>query len=190
MALTDEDFEQAAAQLGCDAAAIRAVCEVEAPRGGFNPDGTPRTLFEGHWFYRLTKGAYAAEYPTICYPKWTKQFYGKTWEQEAARLSLAISLDREQALKSASWGRFQIMGFNHKYAGYDDVESFVAAMCESEGAQLQAFCAFIKSQGLADELQNCQWAKFAYRYNGEAYAENHYDTKLAAAYDKFSGEQA
>lgn len=61
MKLATQDFERAAQRLHCPLAAVRAVCEVEAPRGGFNPDGSVVTLFEGHWFYKLTKGAYRRE---------------------------------------------------------------------------------------------------------------------------------
>ena len=34
-------------------------------------------------------------------------------------------------------------------------------------------------------LQNKNWAEFARRYNGPAYAQNRYDEKLAEAYRLF-----
>jgi hypothetical protein len=36
-------------------------------------------------------------------------------------------------------------------------------------------------------LRDKDWAGFARRYNGPAYAENKYDEKLSAAYEKFLG---
>jgi hypothetical protein len=45
---------------------------------------------------------------------------------------------------------------------------------------------FIKSAGLIDEIQNKDWAGFAKKYNGPAYAQNQYDVKLASAYERFS----
>jgi hypothetical protein len=35
-------------------------------------------------------------------------------------------------------------------------------------------------------LQAKNWAEFAKRYNGPAYAQNRYDEKLAKAYAKFA----
>lgn len=184
--LTYPDFFQAAHVLQCDVAAIQAVCEVEAPKGGFFPDGTPATLFEGHKFCAFTDARFSAVYPTISYPKWTREFYGKTWQQEKKRLEEAIALDRNAALKSASWGKFQIMGFNFAAAGFGTLQEFVNAMYKSEGSQLLAFVAFVVHEKLDDELREHRWADFARRYNGPSYADNQYDTKLAAAYRRLT----
>lgn len=184
--LTDVDFAEAAAALNCETAAIKAVCKVEAPRGGFNPDGTPVTLFEGHKFHKFTDGLYAVDAPDLCYPRWTRAYYGHTWQAEQDRLQRAMALDREAALKSASWGRFQIMGFNHIMCGFDDVESFVDAMGESEQAQLRAFVNFVRAAGLAPALRRRDWAGFAAGYNGPGYEANDYDGKLAMAYFGFA----
>jgi hypothetical protein len=175
------DYLAAANRLRCDVAAVKAVCEVEAPKGGFFPDGTPATLFEGHKFHAFTDGRFSETHPEISYESWTREHYG-TWQREKERLAEAIKLDREAALKSASWGKFQIMGFNHKAAGFPQLQDFVNAMHESEGAQLQAFVNFVLHEKLDDELRELRWADFARKYNGPGYRANKYDTKLAAAY--------
>lgn len=180
--LNEADFVSAAAALQCAVAAIKAVCAVEAPRGGFNPDGTPVTLFEGHKFYAFTNGKFAVQAPDLCYPTWTRQFYGKTWQVEKDRLERACQLDRDAALKSASWGKFQIMGFNHHLVGFVTVQAFVNAMYESESAQLQAFVRFVQTTGLAPALRRQDWAGFARGFNGPGYSANDYDSKLAQAY--------
>ncbi|MGH8429622.1 MAG: N-acetylmuramidase family protein [Solimonas sp.] len=180
--LNEADFADAAQALGCEVAAVKAVCAVEAPRGGFNPDDTPVTLFEGHKFYAFTCGKFRVQAPDLCYPKWTRAHYGKSWQAEQERLARACRLDREAALKSASWGKFQIMGFNHGQAGHPVLQAFVNAMYESEGAQLKAFVRFVKTTGLAPALQRRDWAGFARGYNGPAYEANDYHTKLAQAY--------
>lgn len=184
--LEEKDFIVASKLLRCEIAAIKAVAEVEAPKGGFNPDDTPVTLFEGHWFSRYTKGMYDSDYPTISYSKWTKKFYGKTWEEEKERLAIAISLDKHAALLSASWGKFQIMGFNHAICGFSSVEKFVDAMYENEGYQLIAFCNYVIRNGLSDELREHRWADFAYRYNGTEWQKNKYAERLEKAYIKYS----
>ena len=176
--LTDADFERAAKAIGCTVAAIRAVAEVES-RGGFFADGRPKILYERHIFSRLTNRKFDAAHPKIANPK-TGGYIGGPAEYD--RLAEAIKLDRTAALKSASWGAFQIMGFNHKTAGFADVEAFVKAMVSGQGAQLDGFVKFIKSNGLDDELIRQDWAGFARGYNGKDYAKNKYDIKLAAAF--------
>lgn len=183
--LTEQDFKDAADRLGCEVAAIKAVCKVEAPRGGFNPDDTPATLFEGHKFSGFTLGKFDASAPDISYPKWTTKFYGKTWEAEQDRLQRAIALNREAALKSASWGKFQIMGFNHELAGFKTLQEFINAMYRSERDQLMAFVSFIQKANLTGALRRLEWKSFARGYNGPSYAANQYDIKLAAAYASF-----
>lgn len=190
--LTESDFKEAAKLLNCDVAAIKAVAEVESSGNGFLTDGRVKILFEGHQFHKHTKGAYAESHPAICYEKWTKKHYTKgpnadvRGAGELARLEQAMSLDREAALKSASYGKFQIMGFNFSSCDFHDVEEFYAAMQASEGAQLKAFCCFIKANNLDGHLRKHRWASFARGYNGPSYAENKYDKKLAVAHAKYS----
>ena len=181
-ALTEQDFIDGAKLLDCSVAAIKAVCQVEAPRGGFNPDDTPVTLFEGHKFHKFTNGIYDNLAPDLSYPTWTRSYYGKTWQAEQSRLQRAMLLNRAAALKSASWGKFQIMGFNYALAGFSTLQRFINAMYKGEGAQLKAFVSFVRNSGLAPALQAQDWAGFASGYNGPAYAENAYDERLAQAY--------
>lgn len=180
--ITPADYARAAARLHCSVAAVMAVAEVESRGNGFNPDGSPKTLFEAHQFHRLTQGRWDATHPTISVPKWDRSLYGATWQQEAARLALAGSLDRTAARQATSWGRFQVMGFNAQAIGFHDVDDFVAAMWEGEGRHLDAFVGYVLANRLDDELRDLRWGDFARSYNGPAYAINRYDVKLAAAY--------
>lgn len=181
--LTDADFERAATTLGCSVAAVRAVAQVESLGGGYLPDARPKILFERHWFHKLTQGKWSSANSHI---SWPKAGGYKGGAAEYGRLEEAIKLDRTAALKSASWGAFQVMGFNHKLVGYDDVESFVKAMVAGSGKQLDAFVAFIRSNKLDDELKRLDWAGFARGYNGQNYRINKYDEKMARAYANFS----
>jgi len=182
--LTTEDFKQAAKILKCDIFAIQAVADVEAPKGGFFPNGFPVILFEGHWFHRLTKGAYSKEHLTISYPKWTRKFYGKTWKEEIKRFNEAFELDPYAAIMSASWGKFQILGVNYSYCQFISAIDFQIKMEDSEREHLIAFCNYIKNVGLADELRELRWDDFAYKYNGPEYKKNRYAEKLENAYYK------
>jgi hypothetical protein len=186
--LTEQDFIDAATLLGCEIACVKAVAEVESGKsGGFCPDDFPVILFEGHIFSRYTNGLYSRQYPTISYPKWTRQFYGKTWQEERGRLESATALNRNAALMSASWGRFQIMGFNHGICGYVTVQQFVNAMCKSEREQGRLFVEYIIHEGLTDELRERRWDDFARFYNGPLYTMTDYAGKLARAYKRNGG---
>lgn len=182
--LTSADFVRAARALGCDVPAIRAVAKVEAPRGAFQLDGLPTILFERHVFSRLTKGRFDVIVPDLSNP--TPGGYGMYADQHA-RLAIASNLDRDAALQSASWGMFQIMGFNHASAGHATLQSFINAMYAGEPEHLDAFVALIKSFGLADELRDHRWAAFAKGYNGPGYRANQYDTKIEAAFRALGG---
>jgi hypothetical protein len=188
--LTEENFREAARVLRCDVAAIKAVAEVESAGDGFLRDGRVRILFEGHQFFRYSKGAFARSHPTLCHPKWTRDNYVKGPPEvrgagELARLEQAIKLDRIAGLMSASYGKFQIMGFNFALCGFRSVEEFYQAMQVDEGQHLQAFCGYVKAVRLDDELREHRWADFARRYNGPEYLKNRYDTKLAVAHAKY-----
>jgi hypothetical protein len=183
--LTDADYRRAAATLGCEVAAIRAVGDVESGgRTGFLADGRPKILFESHVFSKLTGGQHDATHPDISTARWIRNYVGGAGEYD--RLERAMQLDREAALKAASWGKFQILGMNYSRVGSRDVDEFVVAQKRSEQEHLDAFVKFILSNDLSDELRDRRWADFARRYNGPRFAENHYDEKMAAAYAKHS----
>ncbi len=183
--LNEEDYQTAADKIGCQVAAVKAVVEVEAAGSGFFKDDRPKILFESRWFHKLTDGQYDTSHPDLSTPQWVRNYYGGPREYE--RLIAAMTLNRDAALQSASWGMFQIMGINYKLAGFKNVEDFVKAMVDSEGSHLQAFVGFVINSRLDDELRDLRWADFARGYNGPGYKQNHYDEKLAAAFSKHSG---
>lgn len=185
--LTEQDFVDAAAQINCAVPAIKAVCQVESPKGGFNPDGTLTTLFEAHHFRKYTKGKFDASHPNLSSPTWNRALYGKTWQEERTRLAAASSLDPVAAILSTSWGRFQIMGFNHGACGFRDGSDMVNDFATGERAQLRGFLELVVAWGIDDELREGKWANFALRYNGPRAIENNYASKLANAFASFGG---
>ncbi|MGK6352094.1 N-acetylmuramidase domain-containing protein [Parapedobacter sp. DT-150] len=198
--LKESDITNLADRLGLDVAVVKAVNEVESSGRGFNADGNPKILFEGHVFWRELKdrGIDPRQYLTgnenVLYNTWTKQHY-KGGKGEYERLEKAINIAgdnskvAEAAYASASWGLFQIMGFHYKALGYANILEFVGAMQLNEGQHLEAFGRFLEVNGLVSLLKDKQWAAFAKRYNGAQYAENQYDVKLKAAYDKHAAAE-
>lgn len=181
--LRSDDVAHAAVALRCDPASIQAVCRVETSGSGFLPDRRPRILFEAQVFHRLTAGRWDDAHPNISTPIWNRMLYGASGVHQYDRLAEAAALDEDAALRSASWGLFQIMGENHQRCGFLTVYHFVAAMVSGEGAQLDAFVSFVgANREMVDALQSQDWTRFARLYNGPEYAKNAYDTKLAEAF--------
>jgi len=175
------DFEEVAARLGCEWEAVAAVAEVESgPLGGFGQDGRPIILFERHLFSRKTNSQYDASHPTIS--NRTPGGYPRSQADRWTQLEQAYALAPEEALQSASYGRFQVLGQNFPNLGMANAHEYVAKLARSEKDQLEAFEGFVRANGLADELQRKDWAGFASRYNGPGYAANQYDVKMAEAY--------
>jgi hypothetical protein len=187
--LKQSDIEDAASQLDVPVAAVMAISEVETRGSGFLDDGRPVILFERHVFYRLLKEAgedadmLALRYPNIINPKRGGYAGGAA---EHSRLRTAMEINQLLAPQAASWGRYQIMGFHWYALGYEGPEAFVAAMCTSEAEHLAAFIRFIEADGpLHKALKGKKWADFAKIYNGPAYKDNAYDTKLQRAYARY-----
>lgn len=191
--ITNEMIRDLAHKLDLEPAVLKAVHIVEAAgKNGFLSNGKPLILFEGHIMYREIRKKFPdrdmdylrKNYPTVVYPKWDKsKYYGgvKEWD----RLEKASEIDKECALKSASWGAFQIMGNNHKLCGCNDVFDFVEKMSESNAKQFEMMYYFMNNTNCLKELKAKDWAGFAKKYNGPLYAQNAYDQKLKNAYENF-----
>lgn len=191
MPISEERFKKSAQELGCSLAAIKAVTEVESGGKGFLSTGEPIILFEPHIFWKELKkrgidpNAHVAGNEDILYPKWGTKPYGKP-SQQHARLARAVKINRDAALSSASWGMFQICGFNWSCCGVQNLQEFITRMYRSEDDHLDMFDNYIKCVGLDDELRGLDWAGFARGYNGPQYTKNQYDKKLARAYAKYN----
>jgi hypothetical protein len=184
LALDSSGMNSVVAALNVQPSNIWAVLQVEAAQSGFLPDRRPTMLFERHIFYRLTSGAFKTTHPGICNP--VPGGYGAPGAYQYTRLNQAMALNSDAALQSSSWGIGQVLGQYFSLAGYPDVETMVAAMIDSEYAQLDAFRAYLQSTSLAAPLQAHDWTSFARGYNGPDFAANHYDTQLRVAFQRFS----
>ncbi len=192
--VTPEMWSRLAARLEVEVAVLRAVAEVESAGSGFlpPPDRRPKVLFEGHVFHRLTAGRYGTSHPDLSYPAWDRSRYSGSLAGEWKRLDRAATLDPAAAMQSASWGAFQIMGFNYALCGFDSIGAFVEAQSSGADGQLEAFASLIARPGspLLQPLQRKDWARFARLYNGPGYAQNSYDLKLAEAWARHAGTAA
>lgn len=185
--ITPDQYKKAAEMIGCEPAVIRAVDMIEAPNGGFDKRGNLTVLFEPHIFYRELKKAgmdpdsLSKQYPELISPKWNPVLYkqgGFQWD----KLQKAVSI-HPCGWYAASYGRYQILGQNHKAAGYSTVTEMVRDYQVGEAQQLFSFVRFIFSVRLNKALIMKDWETFAKGYNGPLYKKNQYHKKLEKAYE-------
>lgn len=183
--LTDQDLPRIGAKIGVGEDEMHAFLDVEARGKGFDSQGRPKMLFEPHIFYRELSGAKRdkAVKAGLAYRKWRRGHYPN---DSYPRLVAAMKIDANAALRSASWGIAQIMGFNCKLAGFETARKMVEAFIESEAKQLEGAVEFIISAKLDDDLRRHDWEGFARGYNGSGYAAHGYHIKLANAYRKWA----
>lgn len=190
--LSDTDFIASANALNVSPAHIKTITEVEA-RGNFfwksrkTDRYVPPILFERHKFSKYTDRMYDNKYPDISSRKLGGYvgYFGEYY-----RLAKAMQLNREAALKSASWGAFQIMGEHHKALGFATAEEFLKFVSHSPNNQLEIFVRACQKVNpiWGKSLRENDWVTFAKTYNGLDYKKNNYDEKLRMTYEKLSKE--
>lgn len=183
--LDDIDLPTIAKTIGVGEDEIHAIIDTETRGNGFDSQNRPIILFEPHIFYRLLKAdghqsaLNLAVAQGLAYPIWGTKPYPK---DSYSHLIAAMIINFELALRSASWGLGQIMGFNFTMAGYTSAELMVEAFKNDEEYHLKAMVKFIVAAGLDGDLRRHDWAGFARGYNGAGFAKNGYDTKLASRF--------
>lgn len=194
-----DDIVAAANSMGVEPCALSAVVQVESNGNGFLPNGKPKILFEPHVFWKeLVKINYSpsqlllredvkaihGDINDILYKKWKPRSYGAGGENQWNRLDRAAKINEEAALCSASWGLFQIMGFNHKLCGYVSVYDMVRDMSAGYVGQFRALHQFLTGAQLLNKLKTKNWKAFARGYNGPSFEQHGYDLKLHTAYSQ------
>lgn len=193
--LTQQDYVDAAKELGVEPEAIMAIAQQESHGGGFFQDGQPKILFERHKMFLYLKKE-RKDIDTlankvnadIVNPK----SGGYNTAKQYDKLARARTIDENAALQSASWGRFQVMGENYRYL-YKTPQEMEKAMRTSEKQQLMFFIAFLRKKAggkLVKALKSHTWEKVASYYNGSKWREKNpqYAHNLQKFYEKFKRE--
>ncbi|MCJ2035526.1 N-acetylmuramidase domain-containing protein [Methylobacterium sp. J-068] len=191
-------------QSGVEAACLLTVIEVETGGRPFEAadldpsDGNePALLFERHVFLKRLKALAPglvdeAKRQGLTVSKWGGPGSAQYADQKtsAGRLALmakAAALHAEAAYQSASFGLFQVMGFNYTACGFPSAVAMHAALTRGGVAtHLAVGIAFMRSKGLLRKLGAHDWKAFASGYNGTAYKKNAYDAKLADAFARWT----
>lgn len=191
-ALTQADFQHAAARLGVPVAAIKAVYAVESSGAGFLQDGQIKVNYEPHLMYRRLRENLGLEEANAALNEWPDLVARKSGHivpqaKEHAALDKAVLIDRTSAIESTSWGAPQILGLHWKRLGFADAQKFVNRMFQGEVGQLDVFVRFIETDpALHKAMKTLNWDKFAEIYNGPNYRAGNYHVKMANEFKKAS----
>lgn len=183
---------------GLEVATLKAVMDVESAGRGFFTDwkGMQRIKiqFEPHVFAReLSKRNFDVRLEKTSYG------YMKLWIdgllvlenkvdkqlEEWRAFNIAARYDLESAMLATSWGLGQVMGFNYKLAGYENVGDMVDAFKESEEKQFEGMLSFILNRKIMKHLKKKNWRLFAKYYNGVNYRKYNYHKRLEKAYERY-----
>lgn len=177
--LSADDYATSAATIGCETAMVEALARTEDTN--WDASGGPGILFERHLFSKHSKHVYNLTHPDISNRH--QGGYGLL-RMQYPKLVRAGVLNEEAALKSCSWGKFQILGENFAAAGFDTVAAMVTAMMISEQEHLKAATNFIvNNKQLKKAMVDRNWVAVAIAFNGAGYAETNYNGRLEAAYN-------
>lgn len=201
--LTEEDYNAAAKEIGCEVEVIKAIERVESGgKTGFDSKNRPVILYERHIFSRNSKHSFDEAYPDISLKKGYKlkkkgddvsadqqalNYYAAGSDANYKRLAKAYQLNNEAALKACSWGKFQVLGENYKDIGFSSVKEMVSDIAKGPKGHLKSFIGYIKSKKLQKAMQEKEWGKIAAGYNGKGYKTFHYDTRIEHEYEKLKG---
>lgn len=192
-------------------ALAKAIAGVESRKEGFTPNGNVTLLFERHVFKKqlldqVTKNTDAvtlinshydvnlngttaevisfveSRNPDICNSKPGGYLVGI---KEQERFNLAVKINPIAATNSASFGLYQIMGFNAPLCGYSTGYKMMLAFMDTEYTHLLALAKFLEANKVIYHyLKNRDYNNIAKIYNGPAYAKNNYHIKISNALNK------
>jgi len=160
---------------------LQAFIKVESGSNPFYSDKHPVVRFECLKFNQISIKKVTCNT--------NKYKYGNAEDTGKEAFLKALSINRDYAIQTSSFGLGQVMGEWYQLVGYDSLEKYYKAMF-SEQEQYRAFLNFIQNKNggvILRELQkeNTDWAVVAYNYNGAGYKNNNYDVKLAQAETQF-----
>ncbi|MCB1646226.1 MAG: DUF3380 domain-containing protein [Pseudomonadales bacterium] len=165
-----------------DVACVVAVLCVESSGQGFSASNDGRMIirFENHKFWQFWGAENIAHFQRHYRFNSEKRWTGHQWRDNANGvwrrfhgdqraewevLIHGMTLDREAALKSVSMGAPQIMGFNHRAAGFASAAEMFSAFCEGTDRQIEAMFRFMSAKML-NCLRDDDFSGFAALYNG------------------------
>ncbi|WP_459619941.1 N-acetylmuramidase family protein [Burkholderia sp. 3C] len=216
---SEDQYKHIATELGVEVAAVKAIVQQESGGHPFMENGLPQILYERHYFFNISveklrqkekeekgkekpdaskKGKSATHkkkkienpypnFPDICFPQ--RGGYGPDGLHQYERMIRAASLDLDVALRSCSWGGFQIMGDYYASCGCSSAIDFANKFISGTDAQAEIFILFMKNvkSAAVDGLKTHDWRAVASSYNGGGWESSNpdYATNLDKYYREF-----
>lgn len=181
--ISDRQVSRLATFLGCSYEQILAVATVESGGSSYDSQGRPKMLFERHKFSKWTDGIYDVT-------SYSNPDGGGYNEDSWDKLTLAAGKDIDAAFKSASWGKFQVLGEWYPNMGFTSSLQLAYSTVRGEFWHYILFVGYIKLvasledelRAISDDPDDCR--AFAKGYNGPSYEEYDYHIKIANEYER------
>jgi hypothetical protein len=190
----DAEYAEAAKNLNIEVELIKAIGEKESRGLGFKRVGQALILFERHLMREnllLTK-----KYSSTQINVWSQKYpsvvnidSGDYNPSSYDKLEIAKTIDVDCAIKSCSWGHFQVLG---RYFYYDNLYSspveFERAMNACDLHQFNYFIAYLKNtNGMIKALSDKNWERIADLYNGLGWRTKNktYPSDVKKYYERF-----
>lgn len=200
--ISDEMYVKLADSINVDEGVLFAIAKQETKKESFIQLAPKKAtiLLERHYVYNLLKKKFDVnkanecqkEDSSLCNSKVTmKGGYGKSKEQ-LNRLEKVKKWDNDIAIKSCSWGKFQVMGvYIEKIKLYKDADEFEKAMNLCEVQHFQFFKSYlidIIGGDLIKAMKEKNWEKIAELYNGKYWKKINpdYATNLKKYYEEYN----
>lgn len=156
---------------------------VESGGAGYGPTGKVLIRFENHIFYNYWGFRNTTKFWKHFSFDQSKRWLGHTFNGQAFHgnqvmehtvLDFAYTLEPYAAMCSISMGGPQIMGFNHKAAGYATPQLMYKDFQAGMDRQIMGFFRFIAANAArVGALQRADWLTFATLYNGSGQAKTY-----------------
>jgi len=174
-----------AAEHDIDPDVFVAVFAAESGGEAFGPDGRLLIRFETHIFQREWGARHPEQFARHFRFNPERPWVVQQWRAAPAEawqpchsdqsaewrvFNFACTLDETAAMRSISMGAPQIMGFNHREAGYETVRTMFHAFAAEAEHQVRAFFAFLEAKRALRALQRGDLHMFAAIYNGPGQA--------------------
>lgn len=195
-AVTEMELLEFAKQLGdTTTKRIKAIAKVETNGSAWTSDGTPKILYERHYFYKhVKKTIYLPGYSDhfLSNPKWggyTQDFNKNNINDSFEKLAFAACINPIGAFSSVSISSFQVMGAYYKELGYNNPLDMLYDVSRNEAVHYKLLVGFIlnvakiKSSFLKLSTNPETNRAFCKAYNGPSYASIFpgYHVKIANA---------
>lgn len=127
----------------------------------------------------------------MCNPQATQKGSYGTSKEQIDRLEKVKKWDNDIAIKSCSWGKFQVMGiYTENIHTYKDASEFETAMNLCEVQQFQFFKSYlidVVGNKIVNALREKKWEEIARLYNGKNWKKTNpnYATNLKKYYEEY-----